>query len=164
MPLHRQDVAPLMGLYNFKARFAKPIQDGTKRHTIRAPRKGGCEDQPGDMMYLYTGLRTRQATKILVDPQVCVRVESIVIRNVVGLRSISEVWVGPFCDSVRDNGLRQQLAIHYPEQSGLSPLDADECESLAVADGFESFAEMLSFWEGRLPFYGHIFHWRRKGE
>lgn len=108
-----------MGLYNFKARFAAPIQAGTKRHTIRAPRKGGREDQPGDMMYLYTGLRTREAAKILAEPPVCVRVESIVIRNRVSENVWPEVWLGPFCGHIRDNGLRQQLTIHYPEQSGL---------------------------------------------
>ena len=38
-------------------------------------------------------------------------------------------------------------------------LDRDECERLAVADGFDSFAEMMSFWDGRLPFEGKIYHW-----
>lgn len=33
-------------------------------------------------------------------------------------------------------------------------LGFDECVSLAVADGFESFADMMVFWRGRLPFEG----------
>lgn len=39
-------------------------------------------------------------------------------------------------------------------------LSDDEREALARRDGFESFAEMMEFWEGRLPFLGHIIHWR----
>ena len=38
-------------------------------------------------------------------------------------------------------------------------LSPDECESLARSDGFGSFAEMMDFWHGRLPFTGVIIHW-----
>lgn len=38
-------------------------------------------------------------------------------------------------------------------------LDSSECEALAKADGFRNFAEMMSFWDGRRPFSGFIFHW-----
>jgi hypothetical protein len=40
-------------------------------------------------------------------------------------------------------------------------LGEDEIEQLARRDGFESHAEMMRFWEGRLPFTGHIIHWRK---
>lgn len=40
-------------------------------------------------------------------------------------------------------------------------LDASEEEALARRDGFANFAEMMSFWEDRLPFRGHIIHWRK---
>jgi len=43
-------------------------------------------------------------------------------------------------------------------------LSADEKDSLAFADGFETFAEMMQFWEGRLPFVGDIIHWKFLGE
>lgn len=36
----------------------------------------------------------------------------------------------------------------------------DEMEQLARRDGFADYAEMMKFWEGRLPFKGHIIHWR----
>lgn len=39
-------------------------------------------------------------------------------------------------------------------------LAMDECETLAQADGFDSFAEMMQFWDGRLPFAGQIIHWK----
>lgn len=38
-------------------------------------------------------------------------------------------------------------------------LAKDEREALARRDGFQSFSDMLAFWDGRLPFEGHIIHW-----
>lgn len=42
------------------------------------------------------------------------------------------------------------------------PLDASEREALAASDGFDSHAEMMRFWQGRLPFAGHVYHWEAK--
>lgn len=49
-------------------------------------------------------------------------------------------------------------------QDGLIKLDGRylsrrEQEELAMADGFASALEMLRFWDGRLPFEGHVIHW-----
>jgi uncharacterized protein YqfB (UPF0267 family) len=38
-------------------------------------------------------------------------------------------------------------------------LTQSEMDLLARRDGFESHADMMSFWEGRLPFTGHVYHW-----
>jgi hypothetical protein len=38
----------------------------------------------------------------------------------------------------------------------------DEAEQLARRDGFSCYAEMMGFWEGRLPFKGQIIHWGRR--
>src|SRR5579864_3487970 len=46
-------------------------------------------------------------------------------------------------------------------------LDRSEMDRLANADGFESLAEMMRFWQeptNRLPFHGHIIHWRFDGK
>lgn len=47
-------------------------------------------------------------------------------------------------------------------------LTNDEVESLLYRDGFRdetgnlnSAAQALRFWNGRLPFEGHLIHWRR---
>jgi hypothetical protein len=40
----------------------------------------------------------------------------------------------------------------------------DECEQLARRDGFENFAAMWEFWKDRLPFEGHIIHWRHDAQ
>ena len=53
-------------------------------------------------------------------------------------------------------------------------LSVDEREALALRDGFKkvvikgtngccftAWAEMLQFWDGRLPFRGQIIHWKK---
>jgi hypothetical protein len=56
-------------------------------------------------------------------------------------------------------------AIHIENDAMVSIdglwLDPSEREQLARRDGFGNFAEMMQFWEGRLPFAGHIIHSRR---
>lgn len=39
-------------------------------------------------------------------------------------------------------------------------LDDEEQEQLARRDGFKSHYDMMQFWHGRLPFEGHIIHWK----
>lgn len=43
------------------------------------------------------------------------------------------------------------------------PLTPDERKALAVSDGFNSFSEMMTFWDGRLPFVGQVLHWQSGG-
>lgn len=163
-----------MGLYNFQPRFVAAIRAGAKTHTIRAPRKGGREDGPGDTMHLYTGLRHKGAERLLDPPPVCARVESIVIRETeIGRTEYKrtrvkttfiverrcDIYVGPLVEGADED--KRRTAIAYPERFGLTLLTPDEASALARRDGFESFADTMAFWNGRLPFYGHIFHWRR---
>lgn len=125
-----------MGLYNFMPQFRDPIKRGTKTHTIRAPR--AHPDKPGNMLHLYLGLRTRSVELIMRVP--CVKVEDILIRELRGISS--------------DSTDRFEVAI-----DGVG-LEADEKEALARRDGFENFNEMMKFWNGRVPFTGHIIHWK----
>lgn len=84
----------------------------------------------GDKLYLYCGMRQKGAFRILPDAVMCTKIEAIVIDGTLGIM-------------VGEDGLSQ-----------------DECEQLARCDGFSSHAEMMSFWDGRLPFKGQIIHWR----
>lgn len=128
-----------MGLYNFKARFVPLIKRGEKQHTIRAIRAN--PDKPGNICHLYTGLRTKK-TK-LIGRYSCVKVEAIEIRR-----------------HTRDMRGGGAARLWYTITVEGNQLDTSECESLARRDGFKDFAEMMEFWEGRLPFLGHIVHWR----
>jgi hypothetical protein len=91
-------------------------------------------DKPGNTLHLYTGLRQKGARLLMRVP--CVKVEGIVITPG-GMIRIADQW-----------------------------LEDDEREALARRDGFEDFASMIRFWrepKNRLPFHGHIIHWRRCG-
>jgi hypothetical protein len=131
-----------MGLYNFKRQFVPFILSGRKTHTIRAKRKH--REKPGNLMHLYTGLRQKGAQRLMVAP--CVKVEDVKIEM--------RKYEGP---GVLANGLKFPHVI----VDGVD-LSWDERQALARADGFRDFAEMMAFWEGRLPFEGDIIHWDYK--
>jgi hypothetical protein len=126
--------AEIMGLYNFQARFVAKILSGEKQHTIRATRAN--PDKPGNMLHLYTGLRQKGAKLLMRAP--CVKVEEIEIKD------------GAFGDEHH-----ALIAI-----DGVK-LDRSEKEALARRDGFTDLEQMIQFWRGRLPFKGHIIHWRK---
>jgi len=84
----------------------------------------------GDLLYLYCGARRVGAFRILPEPQPCTLTQLITL-DARGFVAIERVYLAP-----------------------------DERERLAVADGFESFKDMLTFWTGRLPFEGDIIHWK----
>lgn len=119
-----------MGLYNFQPRFVPFILSGHKRHTIRAIRR--YPDKPGDILHLYTGLRQKNAQLLMRVP--CLKVEEI------------EIHITP------GNGRLIRI-------EGIS-LDHTESDALARRDGFKDFRDMMAFWDGRLPFKGHIIHWK----
>ena len=50
--------------YNFQARFAPMVRDGRKRSTIRRKRKDGKVPKVGEMLHLFTGMRTRRCKLI----------------------------------------------------------------------------------------------------
>ena len=48
-----------MSAYNFKKRFAADIERRRKRSTIRARRKNGYVPKAGEVISLYTGMRSK---------------------------------------------------------------------------------------------------------
>ena len=123
-----------MPLLNFKPQFVEPIRSGRKHHTIRATRS--IPIKPGDNLYLYVGLRHKGAQRILPEPVKCSIVQLILIN--------------------KDSCCDQHFLVNI---EGVD-LCQDECETLARADGFGNFTQMMEFWEGRLPFVGQIIHWK----
>lgn len=66
-----------MAAYNFQKRFVGPIKAGTKTQTIRRIGKRR-HARPGEMIQLYTGMRTKVCKKIVRDV-VCLKVSNIEI-------------------------------------------------------------------------------------
>lgn len=123
-----------MGLYNFQERFVPLIMSGAKTHTIRAERVH--PDKPGNTLHLYTGLRTKKA-RLLMRVK-CTAIEEIKIFSVEGesyRRSAGRIFI-------------EGTVLSWSEE-----------EAFARRDGFSNFAEMMAFWDGRLPFSGNIIHW-----
>lgn len=56
-----------MPLLGFKKRFAPAVESGKKRQTIRARRKDGRDPKAGDILFLYSGLRTKQCHQLGVE-------------------------------------------------------------------------------------------------
>ena len=58
-----------MVAYSFKARFVPLIREGLKTQTIRAQRSRHA--RPGELIQLFSGMRTHLCEKIVPDP-VCI--------------------------------------------------------------------------------------------
>jgi hypothetical protein len=129
-----------MGLYNFQKRFVQPIQSGQKKHTIRATRRH--PDKVGNIAHLYTGLRVKNAARLLGRYPI-VRIEEI------------EIFEGCQCHKPTNPPCPLAFRVKIAGEE----LNGDEREKLARLDGFENFKEMQQFWKGRLPFKGQIIHW-----
>lgn len=67
-----------MAAYNFQKQFIEPIRAGVKCSTIRARRKNGYLPRPGDVLSLYSGMRTKACTlirKVAVEAVVPVSIQ-----------------------------------------------------------------------------------------
>lgn len=73
-----------MPLYNFKKQFSDRIRQGIKRQTIRPKRKRPTK--PGEILYLYTGLRTQHTQKL--GEFRCTSVEEILVST------SAEIFIG----------------------------------------------------------------------
>lgn len=119
----------------FKDRFVALVESGEKRHTIRA----GDFWRVGMTAHLYQ--RPRQKGMRLIFRAQVTKVEEIELRG--GLHFLKPMVV-------RIDGV---------------DLSCDECEALAVRDGFSGFTAMTLFWRPQLRksengiWYGQIVHW-----
>lgn len=75
-----------MVAYSFKASFADPILAGTKRQTIRLPRKRHA--RVGEELQLFTGMRTRSCK--LLGRATCTGVHDVRLDFVAGSVSIDD--------------------------------------------------------------------------
>jgi hypothetical protein len=126
-----------MPALNFKAEFAAAVEAGDKRQSVRAPRKDGRPHcKPGDVLSLYTGMRTRQC-RLLGKARVT-RIDRIKIEA-----TCMELNGRPLFSILHDRN---------------APMTDNE---FAEADGFESFMDMANWFDQvhGLPFQGVVIHW-----
>lgn len=123
-----------MVAYNFQSRFADRVKWGTKRQTVRKPRKNG-HAKIGDDLQLYMGLR--QPKPLLLREAVCTNVREIVI----DLKN-ETVTIG----------------------GGLPLETERELTRFARRDGFKSWQEMRAWFVEthgmETPFRGFLIEWK----
>ena len=144
-------------LLGFKKQFVPFILDGSKTHTIRAPRK--TSPRVGETCHCYTNVRQKNMT--LLGRWPCVRVEPVTL-------------------DFAKHGIAYTLRITISDQT----LSLDEASAFAWRDGFRTgfrneirsektqyLDEMARFWiaDGRLkddieskPWHGQVIHWAYK--
>lgn len=121
-----------MVAYNFARVFVDPIRAGEKSQTIRPPRKRHA--RVGEPVQLYVDQRSSRCEKIVDPDPVCLSVSPIHL--CVDDRIISTIAIGGAI--VRD------------------------MRSFAMADGFETLAEMHRFFSGQYGvgrFEGVLIRW-----
>lgn len=124
-----------MVAYSFQRQFAEPIIAGTKGGTIRAERRNTQRDRPGgharpgEMLQLFTAMRTKQCQRIC--DRRCIAVEPIVL------------------NFVTDQALVGGLVIWEPSKLSI----------FARFDGFEEWNAMRTFWAGTQRFDGWHIRW-----
>lgn len=123
-----------MVAYSFNRRFVDRIEAGTKMQTVRGGRRHHA--RPGQMIQLYTGMRTRACRKIAPDA-LCI--SSLPVTLVFGDDPVLRVIVAG-CDT--------------------------DAWSFARSDGFEDEHGLVAFWRkehGVQPgdsFHGTLIEWR----
>lgn len=121
-----------MPAYNFQTQFVEKILSGEKSQTIRRRRKR--QTIPGDMLSLYTGMRTKKCTLIAVAP--CVNFEPIKFYLD---RSEMFIW-----------SPEQPGDLYYQEGEEIGSfrlMNAEEVNALAHADGFEDVYDFFDFFK-----------------
>lgn len=123
---------------NFSKQFAEAVAIGIKRQTIRAKRKNAIRE--GDTLHLFTGLRTKQARRLL-PPQVCREAQIIRIR-----------W------KPIKGAAYKSLEIKLEKQG---KLNASEAWAFMKADGFFSREEFADWFlpKGTNEFNGQLITW-----
>ena len=118
-----------MPALNFQKQFAEAVKNGSKQQTIRTKRKNPINE--GDILYLYTGMRTKQ----------CEKLKEVKCESVLDFRINS---LGLSCTV-------GQHTLYY----------LDHLNRVAIADGFKDWVDMVRWFSEThgLPFEGKLITW-----
>lgn len=108
-------------LLGFKKRFAPKILGGSKKFTIREPRK--VEPKLGERLYMYTGLRTKHCEKIC-DHHTLISICLVEIQ--LFQKSDGSGWMDIRLEGALLNAVQQEKFVRY--------------------DGFENEKSFADYW------------------
>lgn len=125
-----------MPALNFQMRFADLVKEGKKRQTIRRCRKDGRNIRAGQILFLYTGMRTKNCS--MIDEVICKSSDAIIIDRYE--HGVPKVFI---------NG---------------DQLDAMQIDELAVEDGFDNLLDFADFFVPLINgecelFRGYLIKW-----
>ncbi len=132
-----------MVAYSFNRRFIEPIRQGQKTQTIRSYSEAR-QPRPGQLLQLYTGMRTKHCRRILPDVP-CLTVMKVQIEF-----AFDQEWV---IDKITTDGIRVR-----------------DLDDFAIRDGFTDRYDMSAFWRAHHPeatatgFDGILIEWARPAE
>jgi hypothetical protein len=141
-----------MPLIGFKEQFVSKILDGTKKHTIRSPRKNPVK--VGDTLILATGVRTKKYKEIKRVKCVSVHEIKIIAIDLVNYMTAEEVYT-----DIHDSLFHITVIVDMVE------LDQTEVFNLAKNDGFED-TQMFCEWFDKhhfitkQDFIGNLICWK----
>lgn len=131
-----------MVAYSFKKQFAPLILAGTKAQTIRGDRKRHA--RPGELLQLFTGMRTRECRRL--GEALCTAVERVLIvlpHRRQPPRIVVNTLEGEFV-----RGATWGVSL----------------DEFAQQDGFRDFDAMIAFWRENHPgqdeFSGILIRWQ----
>ena len=114
-------------LLGFKKQFAPKILDGSKKFTIRNPRKR--EPKIGEQLHMYTGLRTKHTQKITSEHTLkgIQLVDILIQKQVFSEGTFKGKW---------------SLGISVDKRD----LDSSELEYFVRCDGFKDMVNFIEYW------------------
>ncbi len=129
----RQFHVVTMPALNFQPRFADLVARGKKRQTIRPVRRRPIK--AGDLLHLYTGMRTKGCRKL--GEAVCTNVVPALIEN---------YWI---------------FGVGFGTEKAIKEGPPDLLGEFAQRDGFDSWPEMREWFKKihGLPFEGVLIAW-----
>jgi hypothetical protein len=132
-----------MVAYSFNPRFIEPIRQGLKTQTIRSYSEAR-QPRPGQLLQLYTGMRTKHCRRILPD------VPCLTVMKVQITFAFDQEWV---IDKITTDNVRVR-----------------DLDDFAIRDGFTDRYDMSAFWRAYHPeatatgFDGILIEWARPAE
>jgi hypothetical protein len=153
-----------MPAYNFQKQFVPYVKDYSKPHTVRAYRKDGRLPKIGELVHLYTGMRTNQCEKLVNPSPPATDVKTIFIT------AAGKLYIGPVEKKIFAQSLLTDEFLIFVHCG--ADLEADAKNTFAWMDGFRpegttvnapgnAFHLMLQ-WVTQthgLPFTGTITYW-----
>lgn len=153
---------------NFQPRFVPDIEKGIKRQTIREDIPFWQKLKPGDKLFLFTGLRTKNVRTLITPYSFQFMYGMSNVFKYPGLRNNPPTQFPlrkrPYvvCKSVERVGI-DKYCVDFITPVGIWSFAASSpnAQFFAEADGFKDYSEMVKFFDALygLPFKGLIIKW-----